>query len=229
MGQASERHPVFASLVSRDLAAMVDSVFGVVESKVVRLEVRGGTQWAICSVLVMFIDESLPEARLEFMRPRAQDTFRVVEGDCILFDLDGDDELIADCKWDLLERMLVECRRLCLRASSGHMVSLPRFTIKVFTLAGRLLTRVDMLFAASVRDLLRVVLEDCCCEGETFDCVVLPAFRQRGPALEDRFPRHQASFVTSSEVALGTLLMELGASVKVDFENVIIVYMMLKH
>ena len=59
------------------------------------------------------------------------------------------------------------------------------------------------------------------------DCIVLPAFRQRSPALEQRFPEHKASLHTSSEISLDTLLMELGASVKVDCENIISVYRML--
>ena len=42
-----------------------------------------------------------------------------------------------------------------------------------------------------------------------------------------RFPEHEASVRTSSEIALDTLLVELGASVKVDCENIISVYMML--
>jgi hypothetical protein len=78
-----------------------------------------------------------------------------------------------------------------------------------------------------VRDLLQVVHEDCVCDGDILDCVVLPAFRQRSPALEQRFPEHKVSLRTSSEIALDTLLMELGASVKVDCEHIISVYRML--
>ena len=139
---------------------------------------------------------------------------------------------------DLMQLMHMECCRVCPRAPS-ILVTLrdsevcpqartkPRYAISVFTLAGRLLTRFNMLFAATVRDLLLVVHEDCVYNGNVLDCIVLPAFRQRSPALEQRFPEHKASLRTSSEIALDTLLMELGASMKVDCENIISVYRML--
>ena len=137
-----------------------------------------------------------------------------------------------------MQLLHMECVRVCPRASS-ILVALRdgevspqaciklRYAIKVFTLAGRLLTRFDMLFSATVRGLLQVVHEDCVYNGNVLDCIVLPAFRQRSPALEQRFPEHKASLRTSSEIALETLLMELGASVKVDCENIISVYRML--
>ena len=224
------------TLAKRDIVSMVASIFAVVEPKDIRLQVHGCAHCAICSVLVMLIDEHLPEATVHIERMQGKNVFRVLQANTVLFELEGDDEY---CFFeDLMQLLHMECGRVCPRASS-ILVALrdgevspqacikPRYAIKVFTLAGRLLTRFDMLFAATVRDLLLVVHEDCVYNGNVLDCIVLPAFRQRSPALEQRFPEHKASLHTSSEIALDTLLMELGASVKVDCENIISVYRML--
>jgi len=215
-----------ATLAKHDIASMVASIFAVVEPKDIRLQVHGCAHCTICSVLLMLIDEHLPEATVHIERMQGKNVFRVLQANTVLFELEGDDEY---CFFeDLMQSIHMECGRVCPRASS-ILVALrtPRYTIKVFTLAGRLLTRFDMLFATTVRDLLKVVQKDCVCDGDILDCVVLPAFRQRSPALEQRFPEHKASLHTSSVIALDTLLMELGASMKVDCENIISVYRML--
>ena len=234
------------TLAKRDIVSMVASIFAVVEPKDIRLQVHGCAHCSICSVLVMLIDEHLPEATVHIERiqlglvgierMQGKNVFRVLQANTVLFELEGDDEY---CFFeDLMQLLHMECGRVCPRASS-ILVALRdgevspqaciklRYAIKVFTLAGRLLTRFDMLFAATVRDLLLVVHEDCVYNGNVLDCIVLPAFRQRSPALEQRFPEHKASLHTSSEISLDTLLMELGASVKVDCENIISVYRML--
>ena len=224
------------TLAKRDIVSMVASIFAVGEPKDIRLQVHGCAHCAICSVLVMLIDEHLPEATVHIERMQGKNVFRVLQANTVLFELEGDDQY---CFFeDLMQLLHMECVRVCPRASS-ILVALrdgevcpqartkPRYTIKVFTLAGRLLTRFDMLFATTVRDLLKVVQKDCVCDGDILDCVVLPAFRQRSPALEQRFPEHKASLHTSSEISLDTLLMELGASVKVGCENIISVYRML--
>ena len=224
------------TLAKRDMVSMVASIFAVVEPKDIRLQVHGCAHCAICSVLVMLIDEHLPEATVHIERMQGKNVFRVLQANTVLFELEGDDQY---CFFkDLMQLLHMECVRVCPCASS-ILVALRdgevspqaciklRYAIKVFTLAGRLLTRFDMLFAATVRDLLLVVHEDCVYNGNVLDCIVLPAFRQRRPALEQRFPEHKASLHTSSEISLDTLLMELGASVKVDCENIISVYRML--
>jgi len=227
----AKRFHLFAGITS-----MVASIFAVVKPEDIRLQVHGCAQCAICSVLVMLIDEHLPEATVHIERMQGKNVFRVLQANTVLFELEGDDEY---CFFeDLMQSIHMECGRVCPRASS-ILVALrdgdvcpqartkPRYAIKVFTLSGRLLTRFNMPFTATVRDLLQDVQEDCVCDGDILDCVVLPAFRQRSTELEQRFPEHKASLRTSSEIALDTLLMELGASVKVDCKNIISIYKML--
>ena len=161
-----------------NIAPMVSSIFAVVQPKVIRIQVHGCAQYTICSVLVMLIDEHLPYATVHIERMQGQNVVRVLQANTVLFELDGDDQY---CFFeDLMQSIHMECGRVCPRATS-ILVALrdgeecpqartkPRYTIKVFTLAGRLLTRFDMLFAATVRDLLQVVQEDCVCHGHILD------------------------------------------------------------
>ena len=67
------------TLAKRDIVSMVASIFAVVEPKDIRLQVHGCAHCAICSVLVMLIDEHLPEATVHIERMQGKNVFRVLQ------------------------------------------------------------------------------------------------------------------------------------------------------
>ena len=80
------------TLAKRDIVSMVASIFAVVEPKDIRLQVHGCAHCAICSVLVMLIDEHLPEATVHIERMQGKNVFLVLQANTVLFELEGDDQ-----------------------------------------------------------------------------------------------------------------------------------------
>ena len=101
------------------ITSMVASIFAVVEPKDIRLQVHGCAHCAICSVLVMFIDEHLPEATVHIERMQGKNVFRVLQANTVLFELEGDDE------YCFFEDLMQVSPQACIK---------PRYAIKVFTL-----------------------------------------------------------------------------------------------
>ena len=101
----------FATLAKRDIASMVASIFAVVEPKDIRLQVHGCAHCTICSVLLMLIDERLPEATVHIERMQGKNVFPALQANTVLFELEGDDEY---CFFeDLMQLMHMECCRVC--------------------------------------------------------------------------------------------------------------------
>ena len=105
-------------------------------------QVHGCAHCTICSVLLMLIDEHLPEATVHIERMQGKNVFRVLQANTELFELEGDDEY---CFFeDLMQLLHMECCRVCPCAQS-ILVTLrdsevspqacikPRYAIKVFT------------------------------------------------------------------------------------------------
>jgi len=103
------------------------------------------------------------------------------------------------------------------------------YLVKIHMVSGELLDRLLVMFTLTVGELLDDVAQSVSALGGAarLDCIV-PPFSRRAASVGQRFRMQRASLVSSSFVALGTRLVELGASVLEEDADVITVTALLK-